>query len=314
MVHEIKRVIIDTDPGIDDAHALMIFLEAEKRNLIKIEAITLTAGNTSLENACKNTVRLLESENRTDIPIYKGVKDALLQYNAENSTYFGIDGFGDVFNDEPNLSLIRKELSPVIISEIVNENPGRITLACLGPLTNIALAAKLNANFFDKVKECFIMGGNYQGRGNETASGEFNFYSDPEAAYIVLKTITCPTTILPIESCYKAHITLEWRRKVLGQCSKMTLLNQAEDKCYPFVTGETNSWVPADGYLAAIVLYPEEIVKQKSEQHVTVELRGLFTRGQMVLDHLKNNKANVLVVEELDVEFYKNIVLDMFKD
>ncbi|KAF5284460.1 hypothetical protein FQA39_LY17035 [Lamprigera yunnana] len=313
MASEIKRIIIDTDPGVDDAHALLIFLQAERMKLVKIEAITVTAGNTSLENACKNVVRILEAENRTDIPTYKGVEESLLQHDFVSGDYHGLDGLGDAFHDVPDTSFIRKELSPLVISDIVNRNPGQITLICLAPLTNIALAAKFDGQLFNKVKECFIMGGNFQGVGNETSSGEYNFFFDPEAAYIVLKKITCRTTILPIETCHDALIEMSWRRNVLGKCFKMAMLNEVEKNSHPYIHGMPDTWVPFDAFLAVAVLFPDMIV-QKNEYHVTVELHGSLTRGQVVLDHLQKNKPNASIIKEINRNYYMDTILKIFQN
>ncbi|KAF5288915.1 hypothetical protein FQA39_LY03794 [Lamprigera yunnana] len=311
---EIKRIIIDTDPGIDDAHALLIFLLAERKlKKIKIEAITVSAGNTSLENACKNVTRILESENRKDIPVYKGVEQSLLHQDVIDSDYFGSDGLGDVFHDIPDMSVIKRELSPIAICDIINKNPGEITLVCLGPLTNIALATTFDGQLFSKVKECFIMGGNFQGVGNVTTSAEFNFYFDPEAAYIVLKKITCPTTILPLETCYDAVIEMDWRRDVLAKCPKMIMLNEVEKNYHPTMHGRPNTWVPFDGFLAVAILYPN-IVVQKTKYQATVELHGSLTRGQVVLNDWEENKANVFIIKAIDKVFYMNTVLDMFQN
>ncbi|KAF5283388.1 hypothetical protein FQA39_LY04764 [Lamprigera yunnana] len=312
MAQKVKRIIIDTDPGVDDVHAILIFLQAEKMNLVKIEAITVTAGNTLLENACKNVARILEVENRKDIPIYKGVEESLLQYDHVTCCYNGLDGLGDVFRDSPDTSLVKNELSPLAICNIVNKNPGEIILVCLGPLTNIALAAKFDGQLFNKVKECFIMGGNHQGVGNETSSGEYNFFFDPEAAYIVLKKIICPTTILPIESCQEAKIEMSWRRDVLGKCSKMAMLNKIEKISDLPISETSHTWVPFDSFLAVAILYPN--IAQKVKYHATVELHGVLTRGQVVLDHLQRNKVNVLIITAIDKLLYMDTILNMFKN
>ncbi|KAF5275585.1 hypothetical protein FQA39_LY06697 [Lamprigera yunnana] len=313
MSHQIRRIIIDTDPGLDDAYAILIFLQAEQKGLVKIEAITIAAGNTSLENGCKNIARILEAEDRTDIPVYKGIQESLIQYNYVQSNYHGVDGFGDVFHDQPDLSFIKNKFSSTAICDIVNKNPGEITIVCLAPLTNIALAAKLDTLFFEKVKECYIMGGNIHGKGNQTCSAEFNFYFDPEAAFVVLKKISCPTTLLPLETCCNSTIDISWRHEVLGECSRMAMMNIVERTHTVSDPNKPNSWLPIDSFLAIAMLFPNFVVDKK-QYHATVELHGVLTRGQVVLDHLKTNKANVVIIESLDVDFYKNTMLDMFKD
>lgn len=155
------------------------------------------------------------------------------------------------------------------------------------------------------------MGGNTQGVGNTTRSAEFNFYSDPEAAHIVLNSTDFEISILPWETCIHKQFTvsLDWRLKVLGshEHKAVQLLNEIEKTQYNKF--DYVDWTVCDALLAAVFLFPNKCVKSESFWHASVELHGGLTRGQMVLDHLKANGSNVRIIEEINSEIFKQIAL-----
>jgi inosine-uridine nucleoside N-ribohydrolase len=144
--------------------------------------------------------------------------------------------------------------------------------------------------------------------GNITSCAEFNFYTDPEAAHIVLTSACCPIYLLPWETCLRIDISLAWRFNVLGaiQNSQMNLLNTVEKKVW--AKSRFTSWIPCDAILAATLLRPD-IVMKSQKCHATVELRGIHTRGQVVIDHLKLKDPNVHLVEEVDTSVLKKMLL-----
>lgn len=155
------------------------------------------------------------------------------------------------------------------------------------------------------------MGGNIQGIGNTTRSAEFNFYSDPESAHIVLNERSFKINVLPWETCLvKSFIVpLEWRLNVLGihKHKAVQLLNEVEKVQY----GKFNftDWLACDALVAAAFLFPDKFVVKESFWNATVELHGGFTRGQMILDHLRENEPNVRIIEEGEGELFKQIAL-----
>lgn len=185
-----------------------------------------------------------------------------------------------------------------------------MSLICVGPLTNIALCLKMYPQSQENLKDLYIMGGNYEGVGNITKAAEFNTYTDPEAAYIVLDSLSTkiPTFIVPWEACKneRFHIDLEWRLKVLGAAKNnfLALLNPAEEKCYK--SHNSDGWSPCDCILVAAFLDPSIVLRQRS-CHVTVELAGNHTRGQFVVDHLSRATHNVIIYEFINVEQFKKM-------
>lgn len=141
------------------------------------------------------------------IPVYKGASKQFIPLTHEISHYHGNDGFGDLHHETvPNLGTIQGPAASKI-GELILNNPGQISLICVAPLTNLALALRLYDKLGESIKDLWIMGGNYTAVGNITSSAEFNFYIDPEAAHIVLDTVKKPIYILPWETCLYPNIT-----------------------------------------------------------------------------------------------------------
>ncbi|CAG9824486.1 unnamed protein product [Phaedon cochleariae] len=305
-----KRIIVDVDAGTDDYLALLLLLKADQEQHIKIEAITCSAGNTSLENVINNVARLLQLVRRTDIPVFKGIKHQLILFNEDIKKYHGEDGFGDMNLAPPDTSFVKEQPAALALYDMVNNNPGELTVVVLGPLTNLALAIKLYDDMASKIKEVWIMGGNITGTGNTSCTAEFNFYLDPEAAYIVLECLKCPIFILPWETCLRQPIPWEWRINVLGNSTpELDLLTRAEKKILS--SDNWGAWISCDAIVAFCLLNPEKNIVKKTIHHATVELHGCLTRGQVVLDHLKNKKPNVTIIESFDGELFQEELLKL---
>nr|CAD7259739.1 unnamed protein product [Timema shepardi] len=149
----------------------------------------------------------------------------------------------------------------------------------------------------------------HKGMGNTTSAAEFNFHSDPEAAFIVLNRAQCPITILPWETCVNTKITFDWRFQVLGGIHNphMDLMNAIERPLYE--KANLSHWMPCDALLSAVVLDSQVTTKCHS-CHMTVELHGHFTRGQAIVDHLEENEPNVTVVDQVDVALFKRLLIE----
>ncbi|XP_011695317.1 PREDICTED: inosine-uridine preferring nucleoside hydrolase-like [Wasmannia auropunctata] len=309
-----RSIIVDCDAGIDDALALIILLAGHTDKSLNIKAITCVNGNTKVDNVVRNVFRTLHVCDCTDIPVYRGAYSPLLDTpnakEAASENYHGTDGFGDAFADVPDTSKLQEEHAVCALHRITSEDPGNVSVVCLGPLTNIALAIKLYSEFADNVKELFVMGGNSTAQGNITPQAEFNFYADPESVHIMLNSIKRPLWLLPWESCLETRITHEWRRDVLGKIDKpcVHMMNAIEDsrraqgkKFFPYYT-------MCDAFLAGIVLVPR-MARNVVAWHADIELGGNRTRGQVVLDHLLSNKPNVHLIHSFDSEDFKRILL-----
>lgn len=306
-------VVFDCDIGTDDAWALVMLVKAEEVfKKFKILAVTCVFGNTDVTNVAKNAIRVLDTLDRQDIPIYKGCSGPILPPQFERIKFFhGTDGLGDVKHSyEVDTNRIGKTHAVNVMYELACKYPKKVSFMLLGPLTNFATCMNMYDDFLDKVKDIWIMGGNIRAKGNVTHSAEFNFYSDPEAAQIVLEKTTLPLNILPWETCIDGEYgtSWDWRINTLGSVKSKTmeLLNLAETAI--LVPKGFPKWLVCDAVLCAAFLFPEKVIAKNREYHTTVELRGKYTRGQMVLDHSRIKKSNARIITEIHAENYKKVI------
>src|ERR1700723_3315182 len=178
------RVIIDTDPGVDDALAILLALRSPE---LQVEAITPVAGNVPLEFTLPNALKLVKIAGRTDVPVAGGARHPLVRKLVTGEHVHGNNGLAGVEFPEPKIKPVA-ESAPEMIRKIVKGNPGEISIVAVGPLTNVALALRDDPELAAKIKSIVIMGGSLSG-GNVTPAAEFNLYVDPEAARIMAATL-----------------------------------------------------------------------------------------------------------------------------
>jgi inosine-uridine nucleoside N-ribohydrolase len=200
------RIIIDTDPGQDDAVAILLALASPDE--IEVMGIVAVAGNVSLVQNAKNARKVIELAQRTDIPVYAGCERPIKRrlVTAEHV-------HGDTGLNGPNLPEPKTELQPqhgvdFIIDTLLREPPGAITLATLGPLTNIAVAMVKAPAIIARIKRIVMMGGAYFEVGNITPTAEFNIYVDPEAADVVMRS-GVDVVMVPLDVTHQVLATKE---------------------------------------------------------------------------------------------------------
>jgi len=197
-----KKIIIDTDAGVDDAIAIMIALANE--NFVEIKGITTVTGNTHVDQVTKNVLRILDYFGRSDIKVYKGATKPLVHSFVRAAKIHGSDGLGDV--DLKYSSRKEEDIpAPLAIYKIAKEE-GLIDIITLGPLTNISIALNLFPQLKDHIGKIYSMGGAID-RGNVTRFAEFNFHTDPEAVQGVIEA-KLNLTIVPWDPIVK-NIFLE---------------------------------------------------------------------------------------------------------
>jgi pyrimidine-specific ribonucleoside hydrolase len=202
------RVIIDTDPGVDDALALLLAMRSPE---MKIEAITPVAGNVPLELTLPNALRLVEIAGRTDIPVAAGARAPLVRRLVTATYAHGENGLGGAVFPEPTTKPVPTPASE-LIRQIVRRYPGEVTLIPIGPLTNIATALNSDPELAGMVRGLVMMGGSLSG-GNITPAAEFNVYVDPEAARIVFQS-GIPITMVGLDVTRKTSLTDEHVRRL----------------------------------------------------------------------------------------------------
>lgn len=304
-----KRLVIDTDPGIDDAHAILL---AGSHPDVKIEALTTLGGNVSLANTTANACKILDILN-LDVPVYAGADGALLEREHKDAAHVhGYDGLGDA-NIPTSARTVEKEHAVHALSRLADENPAELTLVAIGPLTNIALATRLDPELPKKYKELIVMGGAIYAQGNTpNTSAEFNFYHDPEAAAIVFES-WANITLLSWETTLKYMLSEELVRELIATSTpKGKFFNQTTTNLLAFTKmhyGSKKLFAP-DGLAMAVAIEPS-IVTKFAECYVQIECMGKFTRGQSIIDWRGSlGKApNTKIVLELDGKRFDELML-----
>jgi len=177
-------LLIDTDPGVDDALALLMAFTAPTHEVV---GVSVTAGNVGLGYTLANALKLCEVIGRSDVPVFPGCAQPLLHPAPDAAKVHGWDGFGDA-GLAPAAHTAKAEHAALAIIRLSHEYAGRLQIVALGPLGNLALALRLDPTLPERVARLVVMGGAVSGRGNITATAEFNVYFDPEAAQIVLQS------------------------------------------------------------------------------------------------------------------------------
>uniref|UniRef100_A0AB38ZE51 Venom nucleosidase 1 n=1 Tax=Ectomocoris sp. TaxID=3104572 RepID=A0AB38ZE51_9HEMI len=303
-----RKIIVDADPGSDDAVAILLLLSNPKFSNIK--AITTVNGNTNIGNSTRNAIRILEVANRLDIPIYRGAEKGLI-YSASSDNFFGVDGFGESkFNTPLPSKEIKNDIPAAMV--IVNEvkaHPNEVIILAIGPLTNLAMAIFLYPTLLQEVRQVIILGGSYQGVGISQPGSEFNFYCDPEAVQVVLSNspVDKPVVILPVETINEIQLPLSWRKREMGKIPTSTIkfLNKVEN-----YTMKGPHWISYDAVAAAILVEPAVI---KKSLMVSIETLACpeKARGVILIDY-NSKKPNVRLITHLDQQLLKKALLENF--
>lgn len=206
------KLIIDTDPGVDDAFAIALAALSEDVDLL---GVTTVFGNVSLAATTRNALRLLELCGRSDVPVAAGADRPLIHPQAARAGHVhGSDGLSGRSSALPEP---KRDLEPGgavrLLVSLLEAAAEPVTLAPIGPLTNIALLLAAHPQVKDKIARIVLMGGGVD-RGNSTASAEFNIWSDPEAARRVLVEEDVPCVLVPLDLTYKCAVDTAWLAKL----------------------------------------------------------------------------------------------------
>lgn len=295
-----RKIIIDTDPGQDDAVAMLLALASPED--FEILGIVAVAGNVGLEWTVKNSCKILELSGRTDVRCYAGCERPMRRAPVTGEHVHGRTGLGGADLPEPQLRLGTQHGVDFIINRLLSEAPGTITLCTLGPLTDIAMALVKAPAIAPRIREIVMMGGAFSEGGNITPSAEFNIFVDPEAADIVFAS-GVPITMLPLDVTHQVLTTRERldRFAAIGNRTGKTVAAML-DFSQRFDL-EKYSWEGAplhDPCVIAYLLRPE-LFKGK-EINVSIETAGRLTRGMTVADwwRVTDRPANAFFIREAD--------------
>jgi inosine-uridine nucleoside N-ribohydrolase len=270
-----RKVIIDTDPGVDDALALLFAMCSPE---LKIEAITVVAGNVQLELALLNALRMVQIAGRADIRVSAGAR-APLERRLVTATSHGSNGLGGIDFPVPTIKPV-DEPATEIIHSVVSGSPGEVSIIAIGPLTNVASALRTHPNLGKQVREIVLMGGSLSG-GNMTPAAEFNIYVDPEAANIVFGS-GVPLTMVGLDVTRKCILGEEHVRSLAAG-------NSAISKTAARIARNDLGRAHREGSdgramhdpLAVAVFIDRALVNLR-QYFVAIETRGELTAGETV--------------------------------
>lgn len=300
-----RPIIIDTDPGIDDAVALAIALYSEE---LEVKLITTIAGNVGLDKVTTNALRLLQFFGK-DIPVALGATKPLIKAPIDASDIHGSTGMDGFEFEEPTKDLVLKEHAVNAMRRVLMESPEPITLVPIGPLTNIALLLSMYPEVKEKIAKIVLMGGS-TGRGNMGVMSEFNIVADPDAAKIVFQS-KLPVVMVPLDVGLKALVYPEDSEQLKGMNDTGRMIYQLFQK---YRGGSMKTGLKMyDATAIAYLLKPEMF--QVVDTFVDIELQGAMTAGCTVVDlkgYLKQpNNAKVCV--DIDADVFKKWFLKACK-
>jgi purine nucleosidase len=272
-------LLIDTDPGVDDALALLMAL---RHPAAEVVALTIAAGNVGLAHTVGNALKLLELTD-SSVPVFAGCPQPLLHPAADAAFVHGRDGFGDT-GYQPASRRAESEHAALAMLRLSRERPGELTFVMLGPLTNLALALRLDPTLPQRVRRLVIMGGAVTGHGNTTTAAEFNIGFDPEAAHIVF-------------SCWPEFELVDWeavlRHPLPAEAfGRWLQTDSLHARFYDAISRRTRAWsedkrgddwLCADALAMAQALEPEGAL-QVEARAISIETGGQLTRGATVVD------------------------------
>lgn len=305
-----RKIIIDTDPGQDDAVAILLALASPDE--IDLLGLTCVAGNVPLALTTRNARMVCELAGRPDVPVFAGCDRPLGRDLVTAEHVHGKTGLDGPDLPEPVMPVQDQHAVDFIIEALHNEPAGTVTLCPIGPLTNIATAFNIAPDIIDKVKEIILMGGAYFQVGNVTPAAEFNIYVDPQAADIVFRS-GVPITVMPLDVTHKALVTAERNQafRDLGTpvglaTAQMTEFFERYDRAKYGSPGAPLHDPCVTAYLIAPQLFTGRHV------NVTVETQSELTMGMTVTDWwgVTNRAPNATFIGDLDATGFFDLLTE----
>jgi len=294
------KMIIDTDAGVDDAQAIMLALADPQ---VEVKAITTLTGNVHIRHVVPNVLTILQAM-EMDVPVYAGIDRPLVSEWEDAEEFHGEDGLGNYTDRPPVTRTIEDENAVLALLRLSREYEGELTLVALGPLTNIAMAVRLDPDFPSRIKKFVFMGGTIAAHGNTpNLTAEYNIYTDPEAAFITI-------------AAFKESSMLSWETTIAHgftweQFDSLCVIDTPRAKFFERISADTRhrqknlyknpTFTLPDPLAMAITLNPDLII-ESTHNFVTVELNGQHTRGQTVVDYRRRNMntPNCHIIHRLD--------------
>jgi purine nucleosidase len=305
-----RKIIIDTDPGQDDAAAIMLALGSPDE--IEVLGITTVAGNVPVALTSRNARITCDFSNRKDIRVYAGCEKPMKRQLITAEHVHGATGLDGPELFEPETPLQPQHAVDFIIDTLRNEPPGTVTLCPLGALTNIATALTRAPDIASRIQEIVLMGGAYFEVGNITPAAEFNIYVDPEAAEIVFKS-GIPIVMIPLDLTHKV-LTLKARVnriRALGTRAAVALADMLDFfERFDVVKYGSDGGPLHDPNVIAYLIRPSLYGGRMC--NVEIETGSELTLGMTVVDwwQVTHRQHNALVLKDVDADGFFDLLTE----
>ena len=296
-----RKIIIDTDPGQDDAVAILLALGSAELDVIGITAV---AGNVPLSLTETNARKICELAGRPDVKVFSGAVRPLVRSLVTAEHVHGKTGLDGPVLPDPTMKLQAQYAVDFIVETLMREEAGTVTLCALGPLTNIALALIREPRIAPRIREIVLMGGGFFEGGNITPTAEFNIYVDPHAAEIVFGS-GAPIVVMPLDVTHKALTTakrIEALRKLGSKvgdavASLLDFFERFDEEKYGTDGGPLH-----DPCVIAYLLKPE--LFKGRQCNVAIETASDLTMGMTVIDWwgVTDRPKNAMVMRDIDAD------------
>lgn len=300
-----KRIIIDTDPGVDDALTFLLALASPE---IQLEALTTTQGNVTVDKATRNALSVLELAGASHIPVAAGSMYPLVQPLQASALVHGESGLGNSQLPTPQTKPVAQHAVDFLIERVLAE-PNEISIFPIGPLTNIAMAIRKEPEFAKAVKELVIMGGAIQENGNMTPLAEFNIFVDPHAAHIVFHS-GIPMTLIPLDVTHKCLLEPRHVERLLKIHSPISWFIRDAMEVYGQASQEKGFVGSAlhDPLTLATIIAPELLTL--NEYYVDVDINSGVSIGKTFADIF--NLTKKLVNMKVAMQVRGNEFIELF--
>jgi len=304
-----RKIIIDTDPGQDDAFAILFALGSPAE--LDVVAITTVGGNAPLTRTSENALKVVELAGRADIPVYAGCPGPMVRKLITAEYVHGETGLDGADLPAPATKLQPEHAVDHLVRTIMAAPEGELTVCTLGPMTNLGMAMAMEPRIVARIREVVLMGGGYFQGGNATPAAEFNILVDPHAAHVVFES-GVPVTMCPIDCTYTALMTVEWldRLRATGKRAAIEAANLADFyRQYGSFKFPTSARPIHDacviGYLLAPELYEQRLC------NVEIEINSSHTLGMTLVDwwHVTGKRKNCNVLRRIDPDPFFALML-----
>ncbi|AQS88305.1 inosine-uridine preferring nucleoside hydrolase [Neoasaia chiangmaiensis NBRC 101099] len=304
------RIIIDTDPGQDDACAILMALASPEQ--LTVEAITTVGGNTGIANTTRNAAAILELAGRADIPLYQGCDLPLLRSPVRGEHVHGETGLDGADLPRPAKQPEAQHAVDFLIAKLRAEPPGALTVVTLGPMTNLALALRKAPDIASRIARIVSMIGACFEGGNITPNAEFNAYVDPEAAKIVFGA-GIPMVVLPLDVTHQILTTKprQARLKALGNRAGACVTGMlCFSERFDLKKYESDGAPLHDPCTIAWLLRPE--LFQGRDVNIEVETQSALCVGETVVDYwqVTGRPTNAFYCRDADAEGFFDLLIE----